>query len=157
MYHIYSDGACINNGLPDAVASWSYVVADENDSIIQACTGRVEGKQDNNRAELVAYINALKYVKENKGQFIIHVDYQALYLYCNGKNRPKTNLDLYNEIDRLHKACSIKLAAVVKVQAHRSKSSVTNFINSLVDKMARRSIEFFGDNGIKTRLQSQNK
>lgn len=155
MYHVYSDGACINNGLPNAVASWSYVVTDENDSIVQACTGRVEGKQDNNRAELIAYINVLRYIKDNKGQYIVHVDYEALYLYCNGKSRPKSNLDLYREIDRLHSKCSVKLAGVVKVQAHRSKSSVVNFINGLVDKLARRSIEFFGEGGVKATLSNK--
>lgn len=148
MYHIYSDGACINNGLPDAVASWSYVVTNDNNTVIQACTGRVEGIQNNNRAELTAYINALRYVKENRGEYTMHVDFEALYLYCNGKSRPKSNLDLYREIDRLNRHCHNKVVSVTKVRAHKTRSSVINFINGLVDKLARRSIDYFGEGAL---------
>lgn len=144
MYHIYSDGACIKNGLPDAVASWSYVVTNDENTVIQASTGRVEGVQNNNRAELTAYIKALQYVKANKGEYIMHVDFEALYLYCNGRSKPKSNLDLYREINKLSKICAPKIHSVTKVEAHKTKSSVVNFINGLVDKLARRSIEFFG-------------
>lgn len=146
-YHIYSDGSCINNGLPDAIASWSYVVTNENNVVIQACTGRVEGVQNNNRAELTAFIKALQYVRDNHGEYIMHVDFEALYLYCNGKSRPKSNLDLYRQIDRYTKYCSDRIQ-VVKVEAHKTRSSVVNFINGLVDKLARRSIEYFGEGGL---------
>lgn len=145
MIHVYSDGACINNGLPNAVASWSYVVTNDKSTVIQACTGRVEGVQNNNRAELTAYINALHYVKDSKGEFTMHVDFEALYLYCNGRCRPKSNLDLYRQIDRLTRVCGSKICSVEKVQAHKTKSSVVCFINGLVDKLARRSIEYFGE------------
>lgn len=145
MYHIYSDGACINNGLPDAVASWSYVVTNDKNTVIQACTGRVQGIQNNNRAELTAYLNALRYVKDNRGEFVMHVDFEALYLFCNGKCRPKSNLDLYRQIGRLSKMCEDKIISIEKVKAHKTKSSVVNFINGLVDKLARRSIEYFGE------------
>lgn len=147
-YHIYSDGSCINNGLPDATASWSYVVTDDNNTVIQACTGKIEGVQNNNRAELTAFIKALQYVRDNNyGEYIIHVDFEALYLYCNGKCRPKTNLDLYRQIDRYTRYCGDRIK-VVKVEAHKTQSSIVNFINGLVDKLARRSVEYFKDGGI---------
>lgn len=147
VYNIYSDGSCINNGLPEAIASWSYVVTVGTGSVIQACTGRVEGMQNNNRAELIAFIKALQHVRDNKGNYIMHVDYEALYLYCNGKCNPKANRDLYRKIDSLLSYCGNRVT-VTKVQAHKSKSSVVNFINGLVDRLARRSIEYFGEEAV---------
>lgn len=146
LYHIYSDGSCINNGLPNAIATWSYLVTDENNTAVTASTGRIEGVQNNNRAELTAYIMALRYICGTKDEFIIHVDFEALYLYCNGKCRPKSNRDLYAQIDRLHKKSGNRIT-VVKVDAHKTRSSLNNFINGIVDKLARRSVEYFGEGG----------
>lgn len=144
MNHIFSDGSCINNGLPDAIASWSYVVTDDNNNVIEASTGRVKGLQNNNRAELIAFIKALQYVRnERSDEFVMHVDFEALYLYCNGKARPKTNLDLYRHIGYLMNVCGSRIT-VEKVKAHKTQNSIVNFINGLVDKLARKSIEIFG-------------
>lgn len=144
--NIYSDGSCINNGLENAVASWSYVVTDNSNNVTEACTGRVRGLQNNNRAELIAFIKALQYVRnERKDEFVMHVDFEALYLYCNGMARPKTNLDLYRQIDFLLNACSGRVT-VKKVKAHKTQSSIVHFINGLVDKLARKSLEIFGGN-----------
>nr|DAV25103.1 MAG TPA: ribonuclease HI [Caudoviricetes sp.] len=148
MYHIFSDGSCINNGLPDAIASWSYVVTDEENIVIEASTGRVKGLQNNNRAELTAFIKALQYIRnERNDEFIIHVDFEALYLYCNGKARPKTNLDLYRHIDYLLNVCCPRVT-VEKVKAHKTQNSIIHFINGLVDKLARKSIQIFGGEGL---------
>lgn len=148
MYHIFSDGSCINNGLPDAIASWSYVVTDEDNIVLEASTGRVKGLQNNNRAELTAFIKALQYIRnERNDEFIIHVDFEALYLYCNGKARPKTNLDLYRHIDYLLNVCCPRVT-VEKVKAHKTQNSIIHFINGLVDKLARKSIQIFGGEGL---------
>ena len=141
--HIYSDGSCISNGLPNATASWSYVVTDSNNNIIEASTGRVQGTQNNNRAELIAFIKALQYVRnEIHNTYIMHVDFEALYLYCNGKARPKSNIDLYRRISYLLKVCGPRIQ-VKKIKAHKTQDSITHFINGLVDKLARKSIELF--------------
>lgn len=146
--HIYSDGSCINNGLSNAVASWSYVVTDENSNVIEASTGKVKGLQNNNRAELTAFIKALQYVRNERNErYIIHVDFEALYLYCIGKSNPKSNIDLYRQIEYLMKVCGDRIT-VEKVQAHKTQSSIVNFINGLVDKLARKSIELFGNGGL---------
>lgn len=148
--NIYSDGCCINNGLENAVASWSFVVLNENHEIIGACTGRVNGIQNNNRAELTAFIQALQYVRNERNDvFTIHVDFEAIYLYCNGKARPKKNLDLYRQIDYLIGIVGDRVT-VKKVKAHKTKESITHFINGLVDRLAKKSQEFFGSEGIKS-------
>ena len=148
MLHIYSDGSCINNGLPDAIASWSYVVTDDSNNVIEACTGRVIGEQNNNRAELTAFIKALQYVRNQRNeQFVMYVDYEAIYLYCNGKTRPKANRDLYREIRYILNVCEDRIVSVSKVKSHQTRFSVVNFINGLVDKIARKSISIFSDKG----------
>ncbi|MDD7796312.1 RNase H family protein [Clostridium sp. 'White wine YQ'] len=147
--NIYSDGCCINNGLENAVASWSYVAVDENREIIRTSVGKVEGAQNNNRAELTAFINALQYVRNERNEsFTIHVDYEALYLYCNGKARPKSNLDLYRQINYLMNMCGDRIT-VEKVKAHKTRDSFSNFINGVVDTLAKKFLEFIANEDFK--------
>lgn len=143
-YKIYSDGSCINNGLPTAIASWSYVVTDLDDNIIEASTGKLQGIQNNNRAELTAFIKVLKYIKQDRERntYVVYVDYEALYLFCNGQCKPKSNIDLYREIRTLLRLCDGRVI-VEKVKAHKTRHGIVNFINGLVDKLARKSLIFF--------------
>jgi ribonuclease HI len=145
---IFTDGACINNGLPNAVASWSYIVTDFHDNIITASTGKIVGIQDNNRAELHAFINALQFVKHEQDYFKIYVDFEPLYLYCNGKAKARKNLDLYKTIDELLAKCSPRVE-VAKVKAHRSScGNIINIINNITDKIAKKSIELMQNNKV---------
>lgn len=147
---IYSDGSCIKNGLENAVASWDYIVTDNNKDILEFGTGRVKGAQNNNRAELTVFIKVLQYVRnERNDSFIINVDFQALYLYCNGRARPKSNLDLYNQIEYLLRVCGDRIT-VEKIKAHKTQDSISHFINGLVDKLARKSLEFFRSEDLKS-------
>ena len=143
-YKIFSDGSCINNGLPTAIASWSYVVTDLNNNVIEASTGKVKGEQNNNRAELTGFIKVLQYIKQDRD------NYEALYLYCHGKCKPKANMDLYKEIRALLRICGDRVI-VEKVKAHKTKDGIVNFINGLVDKLARKSLAFFVEEKNNTR------
>lgn len=151
-YKIFSDGSCINNGLPTAIASWSYVVTDLNNNVIEASTGKVKGEQNNNRAELTGFIKVLQYIKQDRDKniYTVYVDYEALYLYCQGKCRPKANMDLYKEIRALLRICGDRVI-VEKVKAHKTKDGIVNFINGLVDKLARKSLAFFTEEKNNTR------
>ncbi|CAI5445767.1 unnamed protein product [Caenorhabditis angaria] len=57
---VYTDGACSRNGRSDASAGWGYCWSDSNGRINRESHGPVEGRQTNNRAELVAIRNALE-------------------------------------------------------------------------------------------------
>ena len=144
-YHIYSDGSCINNGLPSAIASWSYLVTDSKGNVIEACTGKIKGPQNSNRAELVAFIKSLGFVArtDRRSTFVIHVDYEAIYLYCNGKSNPKSNLDLYKEINRKLLQCKDREIEVVKVKAHTAGDSLKEFLNDTVDSLAKKTCLLF--------------
>lgn len=144
MLHIYTDGSCINNGKANAIASWSYVVLDDNNNVIEMSTGRVPGKQDNNRAELTAFLKALRYIRtQRQEEYIIYVDFEAIYLYYYGKTRPKANKDLYKEIEYILRICTEQIVCVKKVKSHQTRFDIVHFFNGLVDKIAQKSIELF--------------
>ena len=58
--NVYTDGACSRNGRPDAKAGIG-IFFKEDDS--RNYCGRIEGKQTNNRAELIAILTAIKILK----------------------------------------------------------------------------------------------
>lgn len=142
MKIIYTDGSCINNGNENAIATWGYVVTNEDNKILEVCTGKVTGKQNSNRAELTAAIKALQHIKNNQDEFILRTDFEALYLYCNGKSIYKSNHDLYKKITRLLNSCNDRVV-VEKVEAHKDKKSVINYINAFTDKVARKCCSLF--------------
>lgn len=143
MKIIYTDGSCVNNGFENATATWGYVVTNEDNKIIEVCTGKVSGKQNSNRAELMAAIKALQHIKNNnQDKYTLRTDYEALYLYCNGKSTYKSNHDLYKKINRLLDSCNDRVT-VEKVEAHKSSKSVINFINGFTDKVAKKCADMF--------------
>lgn len=129
--------------MPNAIATWGYVVMQGN-NVTEAGTGRVIGIQDSNRAELTAFIKALQYVRNQKGKmYVIYIDYEALFLYCNGKARPKKNLDLYKQINYLLEICKSRVR-VEKVKAHKPNTAMSNFMNDVADNLAKKSIALLG-------------
>ena len=148
LYVVYTDGSCIGNGTPTALASWSYIVTDSNDNVIEASTGKLVGKQDSNRAELTAMLKALQYIRNQRyDKFIIRTDYEALILFLKGSSHPKSNHDLYKQIDYLYKIVKDRVI-IEKVQGHKSYQSIPNYINGMVDKLARKCSEIFSRNTV---------
>ena len=142
MLNIYTDGSCVNNGLKTATAGWSFVVTTKEDNMLLASTGRVYGKQDNNRAELTALIRGLEYAKNDnrvhRGEkYTIFTDFEMNYLLYKGKIEAKKNLDLINQIQALFRQCS-DFVTVEKVKAHE-QTNMFEFINGIADKLARKN------------------
>ena len=142
MKIIYTDGSCINNGCDNAIATWGYVVTNEDNKILEVSTGKVNGKQNSNRAELTAAIKALQHIKNSQEKYILRTDFEALYLYCNGRSTYKANHDLYKKITRLLSSCNNRVV-VEKVEAHKNSKSVINYINGLTDKLAKKCSDLF--------------
>ncbi|CEM02071.1 unnamed protein product [Vitrella brassicaformis CCMP3155] len=61
---VYSDGACENNGKPNAMAGWGVWFGQGDD---KNCCGRMYGKQTNQRAELFAAVKALELCRDSRG------------------------------------------------------------------------------------------
>jgi ribonuclease HI len=95
--HIWTDGACTNNGYPNAKAAWAFV-SDETER-----AGLVEGRQTNNVAEGLAILYALKWAAENGYKKIkLHTDSQ---ISINNLRKPayqvKMNREIFEEIEEV--------------------------------------------------------
>lgn len=118
MYFIYTDGACSKNGSKDAIASWGYIVVNEQDQPIHSANGGAPGKT-NQWGELSGAIHACKFAQktlpitdENFTNFIIYTD-SAYIINCekngwyinwcangwrNAKKEPVANRELWEEL-----------------------------------------------------------
>jgi len=91
---IWTDGACSNNGRPNAKAAWAFVSGDYEDG------GLVDGKQTNNRGEALAIYHALFWAA-SKGykQIRIHTDSQiTLHGVIKHPEKVKENRDIFQKI-----------------------------------------------------------
>jgi ribonuclease HI len=149
--NVYIDGACSNNGKPNAIAGYG-VFFEDND--IRNESKRVIGKQSNNTGELTAFIRSLeileKDILENK---TIHVYTDSEYVmkcvssygaklerndWKTSNDKIPPNLKLLQKAYNLFKGKqNIKLHYI---QAHSGKDNVHSKGNEAADRLARMSI-----------------
>lgn len=118
--HIYTDGSCINN---PGYGGWAFCVIGD----IEICKSGGEPKSTNNRMELIAVIEAIKYICKD---CTIHTDSQLIMKCANGEWKRKNNLDLWKIYDNLTKNKKIEWEWV---RGHDG-----NKYNELVDKLAKK-------------------
>lgn len=145
--NVYIDGACINNGQPNAKAGYGVFFA-PNDVRNEA--GPVEGKQSNNTGELTAFIRCLEILQNDisKGTKIdIYCDSEYV-IKCattygkkldaanwkTSKDKEPPNLHLVKKAYDLYK--TTKTVHLHYIRAHTGDSDVHSVGNSEVDKMA---------------------
>jgi len=112
MLRIYTDGACSNNGKPNAKASWAFVVIEKKSGIEREnfhLSGRVQGKQTNNTGELIAIIEAMKFAINQFQDAIIYSDSRYAIdsiskwnINKTLKGEPKKNIELIKEAQDLY-------------------------------------------------------
>lgn len=112
-YIAYVDGACINNGKANARGGWGALLRNPQGATLEIA-GPLDGeRQTNQRAELTAFIMALKAVKK-PAQFEVYSDSQYVVRGINEwmagwkargwkkpGNKPLDNSDLWLEVDSL--------------------------------------------------------
>lgn len=93
MLKIWTDGACLGNGTPQARGSWAFVTSQGYEE-----SGLGEIGTSNNRMELTAVIRALQYCKAN-GKFWAHIysDSMITINCAKGSWRKRSNNDLWLE------------------------------------------------------------
>lgn len=76
--HIFTDGACTNNGKRNANAAWGYIVVDNNHRVLNKGSGPIPKSepQTNQRAELQALLNGLTAARQYPGFIKIWSDSQ---------------------------------------------------------------------------------
>jgi len=127
---IYTDGSCVKN----RKGGWCFLIVDYSEDEHLVCSGG-ETDTTNNRMELQAVIEALKYIVEESltVNCCIHTD-SKLTMYCGMKKwKRNKNLDLWSVFDHYNKSVNIDWKWV---KAHNG-----NHYNEMVDTYARTEAE----------------
>ena len=119
---IYTDGSCLKN--PGGKGGWAFVLLENDEEIYGSGS---ESSTTNNRMELVAVIEALKFVKNNN--YNIFSDSKLTINCAQNIWKRKANLDLWQEYDIVSKN---KKIIWYWVRSHNG-----NKYNELVDKLAK--------------------
>lgn len=104
---IWTDGGCRGNGDADALGAWAFVAEDGHEEF-----GAVENTT-NNRTELQAIINAIRYAVGNRHQAVtIYTDSQLCINCATGKWRQKKNTDLWRDYALTKRGVSVSFVWV---------------------------------------------
>ena len=152
MINVYTDGACSNNGKPNALSGYGVYFSDGD---IRNESEKIKGdKHTNNIAELTAFIRALEILQEEiirNEQINIYTDseyvikcassygeklYRNDWKTSNNKNPP--NVELVKKAHELFKDLfNVKL---IHVNAHTNKQDIHSIGNDMADKLANLAI-----------------
>jgi ribonuclease HI len=113
-YTIYTDGACINNGKPNARAGWGAILTNPQGDVLEIAGPVPETQpQTNSRAELLALVEALERCTK-PASITLYTDSQYIANACNGwladwkargwrkgDKKPPEHLDLWQRLDQL--------------------------------------------------------
>ena len=124
MIEVYTDGSCLKN--PDGPGGWGFVVVYPDTYVIVDSGG--DPSTTNNKMELTAIIEALKYIDKDKNDYTIFSDSMYCINCATGKWKRNKNLDLWKKYDTEIKGKNIKFEWV---KAHNG-----NKYNEMVDKIA---------------------
>lgn len=125
LIEIYTDGSCLGNPGP---GGWGVIILHNGKDV------KISGHEKdttNNRMEMTAILNALKWIHINNltdRKFVIYSDSNLLIQTLKQGWKRKANTDLWAEIDRFRGWIDI---GWIWVKAHH-----TNKYNNLVDKLA---------------------
>jgi ribonuclease HI len=123
---IWTDGACTNNGYPNAKAAWGFVSGETERA------GLVEGKQTNNRAEGLAVYHALKWAAEQGYKKVkLHTDSQiSLFNLAKPAYKVVANREIFEQIEKVIQDNNLEVT-YVKVLGHSGDVN-----NERADKLA---------------------
>lgn len=110
---IYTDGSCIGNPGP---GGWAFLVLDLSEEKLKTSSKKIIHHDDfsyhttNNRMEMMAILEALKFSHEHFSDYLIELnsDSNLLIQTLNQGWKRKANQDLWSEIDKYRKNLHIK-------------------------------------------------
>ena len=145
-YYVYTDGACSNNGKEGASAGIGVYFGEGDPRNISR---RIEGKQTNNVAELMAILAAYEMIKEDvlKGKVVAIVSDSEYAIRCCGsygermnKEGWKTaipNKDLVRRLYELYRGSNVQF---IHIRAHTGLSDEHSLGNAEADRLANMAI-----------------
>ena len=145
--NVYTDGACSNNGRPNAKAGLGVFFSENDDRNFYA---KISGKQTNNRAELLAIMEVFQILNKdiNEGKLVtIYTDskYSILCATSYGKRnndkgwcKPIANKELVQKLyRRFNKYDNISLKYI---KAHTNNNDIHSIGNSMADYLANKCL-----------------
>ena len=150
IQYIYTDGACVHNGTPQAKAGIGVYYGVEHDK--RNLSETFEGKQTNNIAEVKAVLSAYHQImKENDANttYIIYTDskYTLGYATYSGekhhKQNWKKNIPNKDLVKQLYQRISSQPNIQLKhIKAHTNHKNIHSLGNEQADKLANRAIGY---------------
>ena len=122
MKTIYTDGSCIKN--PNGPGGWCAIILDD---VFELIISGSDKSTTNNKMELKAVIEALKFIEKGE-KCMIYSDSQLTINCASGKWCRKANIDLWNEYEIVSKD---KYIDFEWVKAHNG-----DYYNEKVDNIA---------------------
>lgn len=107
MIEVYTDGSCKGNPGPGGWAA--IILKNKNEKPFAVIKGR-EKDTTNNRMEMIAVIEALRYMHENLLQqrdITLYTDSNLVVQTLNQGWKRKANLDLWEELDELNEELNV--------------------------------------------------
>ena len=132
---IYTDGSCKGNPGPGGWAAIIFV-DDQNSPTAKLAGG--EPQTTNNRMEMLAVIESLKYILKNsfhESEINLFSDSNLIIQTINSGWKRKANLDLWKELDENNEKLNVKFNWV--------KGHAKNKWNNECDKIAQREADRF--------------
>ena len=145
-YYVYTDGACVNNGKEGASAGIG-VYFGEGD--VRNISRRVEGKQTNNVAELMAILAAYEVIKDDigGGKVVAIVSDSEYAIRCCGSYGERMNKegwkaaipnkDLVRQVWEFGKGTNVQF---IHIRAHTGLSDEHSLGNAEADRLANMAI-----------------
>lgn len=149
MTHVYTDGACSNNGFSQAKSGIGIFFGIEDERNVSEC---ITGKQTNNTAELSAVIRVFDIMQDSiaSGEPVfIHTDSAYVILCATSygsklaqknwqRKKPIPNVELVKTLFSLYQAhTNVKL---LHVQAHTGRQDKHSIGNDWADRLANAAI-----------------
>ena len=157
ILHIFTDGACSNNGKLNSNAGIGIYFGEDDKRNVSK---KIDGKQTNNVAELLAIIEALKIIRDEKKDIVICTDSEysikcatgygkklSLNNWKNAEGKEPPNVDLVKEIYTLSKRGNISYKYII---AHTEGTDFFSNGNRQADLLAKKSVECFTADFIET-------
>lgn len=147
MIYVYTDGSCMHNGKPNAIAGIGIYFGDDDSRNVSR---RVVGKQSNNTAELGALVQAHEILTENisRGELVTVCTDSTYALRCVGEYGDKCaasgwtkdipNKDMVRRAHEMYKATPN--VEVHKVRAHTGGKDPHSVGNDHADRLANEAI-----------------
>jgi ribonuclease HI len=147
-YYVYTDGACSNNGKPNALAGIG-IYFGENDT--RNVSERVDGKQTNNVAELTAILRTYSIIESDisLGKYIAIVTDSEYAVKCvcsygdkcekEGWKKEIPNKELVQNVYNLYKD-KRDLIQFIHVKAHTRETDIHSIGNDHADRLANAAI-----------------